>query len=58
MSSIARGLGGRSLERTAIGFWESEAKSLVAGDIIVEILPTVPSPDQRQRFHPIAAEFH
>jgi len=43
MSSIARGLGVRIYRKgRPYGFWESEAKSLVAGDIIVEILPTVP----------------
>ena len=42
MSSIARGLGVRIYRNgRPYGFWESEAKSLVAGDIIVEILPTV-----------------
>ena len=40
MSSIARGLGVRIYrEGRTYGFWEAEAKSLVAGDIIVEILP-------------------
>ena len=42
MSSIVRGLGVRIYRKgRPYGFWESEAKSLVAGDIIVEILPTV-----------------
>jgi voltage-gated potassium channel len=42
MSSIARGLGVRIYrEGRPFGFWEAETRSLVAGDIIVEILPTV-----------------
>lgn len=41
LSAIARGLGVRVYrEGRPYGFWEPEAKSLQAGDIIVEILPT------------------
>jgi voltage-gated potassium channel len=43
MSAIAQGLGVRIYRKgRTYGFWESEAKSLVTGDIIVEILPTLP----------------
>jgi voltage-gated potassium channel len=42
MSSIAGGLGVRIYRNgRPYGFWETETKSLAAGDIIVEILPTV-----------------
>lgn len=43
LSALARGLGVR-IYRDGIpyGFWEPEAKSLIAGDCIVEILPTSP----------------
>ena len=42
MSSIAGGLGVRIYRNgQPYGFWEAETKSLAAGDIIVEILPTV-----------------
>jgi voltage-gated potassium channel len=42
LSGISSGLGVR-IERagTMIGFWEDAAKSLCAGDVIVEIVPTV-----------------
>jgi voltage-gated potassium channel len=41
LSAITRGLGVRVYrEGVPYGFWEPEAKSLVAGDCIVEILPT------------------
>ena len=42
LSSLTRGLGVRIYrEGQPHGFWEAEAKCLIAGDIIVEILPTV-----------------
>ncbi len=42
MSSIAGGLGVRIYRNgRPYGFWEVETKSLAAGDILVEILPTV-----------------
>jgi voltage-gated potassium channel len=42
MSSIVGGLGVRIYRNgQPYGFWEMETKSLAAGDIIVEILPTV-----------------
>ena len=42
MSSIAGALGVRIYrDGRPYGFWEAETKSLAAGDIIVEILPTV-----------------
>jgi voltage-gated potassium channel len=43
LSGISSGLGVR-IERagTLIGFWEDAAKSLCAGDVIVEIVPTLP----------------
>jgi voltage-gated potassium channel len=41
LSAIARGLGVRIYrDGRPHGFWEPEAKSLVPGDVIVEILPT------------------
>lgn len=41
LSAITRGLGVRVYrDGQPYGFWESEARSLVAGDTIVEILPT------------------
>ena len=41
LSAIARGLGVRVYRNERPhGFWEPEAKALMAGDIIVEILPT------------------
>ena len=41
LSAIARGLGVRVYrEGRPYGFWEEEAKSLMAGDCIVEIVPT------------------
>jgi len=43
LSAITRGLGVRVYrDGTPHGFWDEEAKSLLAGDIIVEILPTAP----------------
>jgi voltage-gated potassium channel len=42
MSAIAGGLGVRIYRNgRPYGFWETETRSLAAGDIIVEILPTV-----------------
>ncbi|MFL6737601.1 MAG: potassium transporter TrkA, partial [Sphingomicrobium sp.] len=42
MSSISGGLGVRIYrDGRPYGFWETETKSLAAGDILVEILPTV-----------------
>ena len=41
LSAIARGLGVRVYrDGKPYGFWEPEARSLIAGDCIVEILPT------------------
>jgi voltage-gated potassium channel len=41
LSSIARGLGVRFYRgERPYGFWEPEAAALMAGDVIVEILPT------------------
>jgi voltage-gated potassium channel len=41
LSAIAKGLGVRVYRNgTPYGFWEPEARSLMAGDTIVEILPT------------------
>lgn len=41
LSALARGLGVRIYRNgRPHGFWEPEAKSLIAGDVIVEILPT------------------
>ena len=43
LSALARGLGVRIYrDGVPYGFWEPEAQSLVAGDCIVEILPTSP----------------
>jgi voltage-gated potassium channel len=43
LAAIARGLGVRVYRNgVPYGFWEPEAKSLMPGDIIVEILPTQP----------------
>jgi voltage-gated potassium channel len=43
ISQIASGLGVRIYRGdTPHGFWEAEAQSLIPGDVIVEILPTLP----------------
>jgi voltage-gated potassium channel len=43
LSQIAGGLGVRIYRgETPYGFWEAEAQSLIPGDVIVEILPTLP----------------
>ena len=42
LAAVTRGLGARIYrDEKPYGFWEAEAKSLLPGDIIVEILPTV-----------------
>jgi voltage-gated potassium channel len=43
LSQIATGLGVRIYrEGTPHGFWEAEAQALIPGDVIVEIMPTMP----------------
>ena len=43
LADIAGGLGVRIYRNEQPhGFWEPEAKSLLPGDIVVEILPTLP----------------